>query len=59
MEGYKMYKWNGNNHFPTVITLFSAPNYCDVYHNKGAIIKFAVNDLFIQNNQLNIQQYNC
>ena len=31
--------------------MFSAPNYCDVYNNKGAIIKF-------ENNTLNIQQYN-
>ena len=34
-----------------VITIFSAPNYCDVYNNKGAVIKF-------ENNDLNIQQYN-
>ena len=34
-----------------VITIFSAPNYCDVYNNKGAIIKF-------ENNTLNIQQFN-
>ena len=33
------------------ITIFSAPNYCDVYNNKGAVIKF-------QNNTLNIQQFN-
>ena len=33
-----------------VITVFSAPNYCDVYNNKGAVIKF-------DNNDLNIQQY--
>ena len=25
-----------------VITIFSAPNYCDVYNNKGAVIKFKV-----------------
>lgn len=34
-----------------VITIFSAPNYCDVYNNKGAIIKF-------EQNTLNIQQFN-
>ena len=28
--------------YPAVITIFSAPNYCDVYGNKGAIIKFDV-----------------
>jgi serine/threonine-protein phosphatase 2B catalytic subunit len=50
LEGYKLHKWNGDNEFPAVITIFSAPNYCDVYKNKGAVIKF-------QNNKLNIQQY--
>ncbi len=42
VEGYKMHKWNGNGDFPCVITIFSAPNYCDVYNNKGAVIKFDV-----------------
>jgi len=46
-----MHKWNGAQEFPVVITIFSAPNYCDVYNNKGAIIKF-------ENNTLNIQQFN-
>jgi serine/threonine-protein phosphatase 2B catalytic subunit len=50
-DGYKMHRWNGTNDFPMVITVFSAPNYCDVYKNKGAIVKF-------ENNTLNIQQYN-
>jgi len=47
-----MHRWNGPSEFPMVITVFSAPNYCDVYGNKGAVIKF-------ENNTLNIQQYNC
>ena len=51
IEGYKMHKWNGEEDFPAVITIFSAPNYCDVYNNKGAFIKF-------ENNTLNIQQFN-
>ena len=46
-----MHKWNGAQEFPAVITIFSAPNYCDVYNNKGAIIKF-------EQNTLNIQQFN-
>jgi len=50
-DGYKMHKWNGAQEFPAVITIFSAPNYCDVYNNKGAIIKF-------EQNTLNIQQFN-
>ena len=42
LDGYKMHRWNGNEEFPPVITIFSAPNYCDVYKNKGAVIKFSV-----------------
>jgi len=42
LDGFKMHKWKGETTFPPVITIFSAPNYCDVYNNKGAIIKFAV-----------------
>lgn len=37
-----MHRWNGGQDFPVVITIFSAPNYCDVYNNKGAVIKFEV-----------------
>ena len=42
LDGYKMHRWNGNEQFPSVITIFSAPNYCDAYKNKGAVIKFSV-----------------
>ena len=49
-DGYKMVYWNGGD-FPSIITIFSAANYCDCYKNKGAIIKF-------DNSTLNIQQYN-
>ena len=51
LEGFKMHKWNKDIDFPSVITIFSAPNYCDVYGNKAAIIK-------INNNMINIEQYN-
>lgn len=40
-EGFKAYVWQ-NRDFPQVITLFSAPNYCGSYANKGAIIKIRV-----------------
>ncbi|EZG68220.1 serine/threonine-protein phosphatase [Gregarina niphandrodes] len=51
VDGYKMHRAHPVNHFPTVITIFSAPNYCDVYNNKAAVLKF-------DNNTLNIQQFN-
>jgi serine/threonine-protein phosphatase 2B catalytic subunit len=38
-----MHNWVGSVDFPSVITIFSAPNYCDTYHNKGAIVKLNVN----------------
>ena len=40
-EGFKAYVWQ-NTDFPQVVTLFSAPNYCGSYANKGAIIKLIV-----------------
>lgn len=36
-EGYKMYRKRKNTDFPTVITIFSAPNYVDLYNNKGTL----------------------
>ena len=51
LDGFKLHKWNGNSEFPVVITVFSAPNYCDMYKNKGAIIKFA-------NHSMHVQQFN-
>ena len=42
LDGYKMHKWNETDDFPLVITIFSAPNYCDSYNNKGAVIRFDV-----------------
>jgi serine/threonine-protein phosphatase 2B catalytic subunit len=38
--GYRMYKRNPATSFPAVITIFSAPNYVDVYKNKAAILKY-------------------
>ena len=49
-DGYKMHRWGGNTAFPSVITVFSAPNYCNEYHNKGAVI-------LIENDKMNIKQY--
>ncbi|KAK7457102.1 hypothetical protein VKT23_010404 [Stygiomarasmius scandens] len=49
--GYTMHKKTPTKKFPSVITIFSAPNYLDVYHNRGAIIKYA-------NKNITIRQYN-
>jgi serine/threonine-protein phosphatase 2B catalytic subunit len=50
VDGYKMHRWGGATAFPSVITVFSAPNYCGEYHNKGAVI-------LIENEKMNIKQY--
>jgi serine/threonine-protein phosphatase 2B catalytic subunit len=34
-SGYRMYRKTKTTGFPSVITIFSAPNYLDVYNNKG------------------------
>ncbi|GAV07715.1 hypothetical protein RvY_17522-2 [Ramazzottius varieornatus] len=50
--GYRMYKKSQSTGFPSLITIFSAPNYLDVYNNKAAILKY-------ENNVMNIRQFNC
>jgi len=37
-----MHNWETPQGLPTVITIFSAPNYCDVYKNKAAVVKLEV-----------------
>lgn len=51
-QGYKMYKRNPTTGFPSLITIFSAPNYLDMYQNKAAILKY-------EDNVMNIRQFNC
>lgn len=50
--GYRMYRKCVSTGFPSVITIFSAPNYLDVYNNKAAVLKY-------ENNVMNIRQFNC
>jgi len=44
-EGYHChYYWKCDQDFPLTITVFSAPNYCDMYGNQGGFMKFDEND---------------
>lgn len=40
---YRMYRKSRKTGFPSVMTLFSAPNYLDVYNNKAAMVKYEAN----------------
>ena len=46
-----MHRKTPTKKFPSVITIFSAPNYLDVYRNRGAVLKYA-------NKNITIRQYN-
>lgn len=49
--GYRMYKKSQTTGFPSLLTIFSAPNYLDTYNNKAAVLKY-------ENNVMNIRQFN-
>jgi serine/threonine-protein phosphatase 2B catalytic subunit len=46
-----MHLKNESTGFPSIITIFSAPNYLDAYNNKGAVLRY-------ENNVMNIRQFN-
>merc|ERR1712025_226643 len=50
--GYRMYRKSQTTGFPSLITIFSAPNYLDVYNNKAAVLKY-------DSSTMNIRQFNC
>lgn len=50
--GYRMYKKTQTMGFPSLLTMFSAPNYLDTYNNKAAVLKY-------ENNVMNIRQFNA
>ncbi|XP_056267607.1 serine/threonine-protein phosphatase 2B catalytic subunit alpha isoform isoform X2 [Pseudoliparis swirei] len=52
LRRYRMYRKSQTTGFPSLITIFSAPNYLDVYNNKAAVLKY-------ENNVMNIRQFNC
>src|SRR5579863_3150381 len=49
---YVMFRKTPTKKFPSVITVFSAPNYLDAYHNRGAVLKYA-------NKSITIRQYHA
>lgn len=49
--GYRMYKRTKTMGFPSLLTMFSAPNYLDTYNNKAAVLKY-------EDNVMNIRQFN-
>ncbi|EJT99295.1 Metallo-dependent phosphatase [Dacryopinax primogenitus] len=50
--GYRMYRKTQTTGFPSLMTVFSAPNYLDLYQNKAAVLKYEAN-------VMNIRQFNC
>lgn len=51
-DRYTMYKKSPAKKFPSLITIFSAPNYLDVYNNRAAVLKY-------ENRNITIRQYNA
>ncbi|CAO3649517.1 unnamed protein product [Cunninghamella echinulata] len=51
-NGYRMYQKCKDTGFPALLTIFSAPNYIDVYGNKAAVLRY-------DESVLNIRQFNA
>jgi serine/threonine-protein phosphatase 2B catalytic subunit len=49
-----MHRKTPTKNFPSVITIWSAPNYLDIYHNRGTILMY---DRAIRN--FTVRQYNA
>ena len=47
-SGYRMYKKSVDRRFPTLFTIFSAPNYLDTYRNRGAVLKYSQKSMNIK-----------
>ncbi|OLY80759.1 Serine/threonine-protein phosphatase 2B catalytic subunit gamma isoform [Smittium mucronatum] len=44
-SGYKLHKKSQLTDFPSLITIFSAPNYLDIYGNKAAVLKYQADNV--------------
>jgi serine/threonine-protein phosphatase 2B catalytic subunit len=47
-KGYRLFNWASEDSFPRVITIFSAPNYCDFYNNKGACLRISEKEFLLE-----------
>jgi len=54
VDGFKMHRWGNKDSFPYVITIFSAPNYCGYYDNKGSILILDDGNLYPLKMKINI-----
>ena len=43
---YRMYRKSQTTGFPSLITIFSAPNYLDVYNNKVQSFEYLVEETY-------------
>ena len=43
-----MHLWNGEDKFPPIITIFSAPNYCGTHENRAGILVTEGEDIDVQ-----------
>eukprot|EP00753_Platysulcus_tardus_P002760 PLAT11870.1.p1 GENE.PLAT11870.1~~PLAT11870.1.p1 ORF type:complete len:528 (+),score=256.63 PLAT11870.1:63-1646(+) len=46
LDGYRLHREHSG--FPSVITVFSAPNYCDVYNNRGAVLELNLDEVHVK-----------
>ncbi|KAJ3427717.1 serine/threonine-protein phosphatase 2b catalytic subunit 1-related [Anaeramoeba flamelloides] len=56
-DGFKMYLKRKETKFPSLITIFSSPNYIGVYNNKAAIFKYQPNAVTLKEFQSVEQPY--
>ncbi|CAI2364582.1 unnamed protein product [Moneuplotes crassus] len=57
VDGYKMHRWDGPSSFPYIIAIFSAPNNCDYYSNKGSVLTLEEGNVSINvNDEVSLHQ---
>ena len=49
-NGFQFHQWERQDSIPYIVTLFSAPNYCGIYRNKGAVC-------ILKNKKMQLKQF--